>query len=61
MKTDLGVPIKEFTESIIASYQKGFNDAIECLKGAQTTIDVVKMKEAIIEEMKKQGKIKTDW
>ena len=61
MKTDLGVPVKEFTESVIAAYQKGFDDAIEYLKHCQTTLDVEKLKEAIVDKLKNQGKIKTEW
>jgi hypothetical protein len=57
----LGVPIREFIDATVASYQKGFEDAIECLKAAQNSIDVKKMKESITEEMKKQGKIKAEW
>ena len=61
MKTDLGVPIKEFTEAVITSYQKGFNDAIEYLKDVESKMDIEKFRETIIEKLKSQGKIKTDW
>ena len=61
MPTEIGVPIEHFVQAVIDSYQKGFSDAIDCLKGAQTTINPEEMRKSITEEMKKQGKIKAEW
>jgi len=61
MASDVGVPIKDFVDSVVASYKKGFDDALECLKGAQATIDIEKMKEAVFEDLKTRGKIKAEW
>jgi ABC-type sugar transport system substrate-binding protein len=61
MAKELGVPLEEFTQAIIESYKKGFNDAIEVLKTSQTMINTEEMKKTITDILHKQGKIKTDW
>lgn len=61
MSDTIGVPIDHFIQAVIDSYEKGFSDAIECLKGAKDTINTEEMKKSIREEMRKQGKIKAEW
>lgn len=61
MADSLGVSIGEFTQAVVDSYKKGFNDAIECLKLAQSTIEPEKMKKDITEKLIQQNKIKAEW
>ena len=58
---DLGIPIEDFINSVIASYQKGFDDAIEYLNLVKESLDVNKMKETLRDELKKNGQIKAEW
>ncbi len=61
MTNQVGVSLEDFTTSIIESYKKGFNDAIECLKVAQNTINPEEMKKSINEMLLQHGKLKTEW
>lgn len=61
MPDSLGVSLDEFAQAVIESYQKGFADAIECLKVAATTINPEQMKIDIKEVLQKKGKVKTEW
>ncbi|HQF36544.1 MAG TPA: hypothetical protein PLL26_02780 [Candidatus Dojkabacteria bacterium] len=61
MTDDLGVPLKYFAEAVVISYQKGFEDAIECLKNSQKLIDAEQMKAKILEDVQKHGKVRAQW
>jgi len=61
MSNGTGVSLEDFTQAVIESYKKGFDDAIECLKTAQTTIKPEEMKKSIKEMLSQQGKLKTEW
>lgn len=61
MSNGTGVSLDDFTQAVIESYKKGFNDAVECLKVAQTTINPEEMEKTIKEMLSQQGKLKTEW
>lgn len=61
MSGELGVPVKDVIAAVINSYKKGFEDAIECLKLSSEKIDIEKMKQMMLEDMQKNGKIKAEW
>ena len=61
-KETIGVPINDFIESAIASYLQGFDNAIECLKAAKDSIDIKKMKETMLEQLRKRSDSdKSEW
>ncbi len=58
---NLGISIDEFVTAVVDSYKKGFSDAIECLRVAETTIDEKTMRESILEILQEKNKIKAKW
>jgi hypothetical protein len=58
---DLGVPIEDFINSVVTSYKKGFEDAVEQLTLVKESMDIEKMKETFREDLKKNGRIKAEW
>lgn len=61
MSGELGVPVKDVIVAVVSSYKKGFEDAIECLKLSSEKLDLEKMKQMMLEDMQKNGKIKAEW
>jgi hypothetical protein len=61
MEQQPGIPIKEYVDSLIESYKKGFNDAVNVLSSTAETINLEEMKKNLEETIKKHGKIKDKW
>jgi hypothetical protein len=57
----IGIPIDQYVESVAKAYKSGFTDAANELKNIANTINLEDMKKDLLDKLRAEGKIKTNW
>lgn len=59
--SNLGIPIEHFVDSVVASYLRGFEDAITYLTSAHKSFDIEQMKQKLMKDIKEKNDIDAKW